>query len=349
MFLWRTVALWCSINYHHSQSLCEEIHLSKTRKDPSCCHLFRTWKLLKLCIIALIVLIIITSDQMRVTLINGHTHIAKVAFWFDCLMLALIMSHVDDSVVVVTTVMGLQTLFSCPAQTYGPGWTCGQVSMVVTLVATIIAPGWCNDKGGAWLSLISSSISIYYPHRHEHHHTVAVAARCNLAIRRAFPAAALPHVQRSSTYPAVFLFLSCRSLHCNLETPTSAFRVNRDILGLRSCRLPLFHMIIYCCGSLGGVACVESVACHIVLWCGTVVRAGSFVLSLIGVCPLARALGWSPSIISVSYVANRKHVCAGTAGSGERFCACHDLTESVIVPLRHSIVFNCLMCSGGVW
>lgn len=38
---------------------------------------------------------------MSMTLINGHTHIAKLAFWFHGMMLALIMSHVDVSVVVV--------------------------------------------------------------------------------------------------------------------------------------------------------------------------------------------------------------------------------------------------------
>lgn len=100
--------------------------------------------------------------------------------------------------------------------------TCGPVSMVVTMVSIIRAPGWCNDKGVARLSLISSSTSIYYPHRHEYHHTVTVAAGCNLAVRRAFPAAALPHVQRSSTYPAVFLLLCCLS-SCTVifETPPS--------------------------------------------------------------------------------------------------------------------------------
>ena len=40
------------------------------------------------------------------------------------------------------------------------------------MVSIIRAPAWCNDKGGVRLSLISSSISIYYPHRHEHHRTV---------------------------------------------------------------------------------------------------------------------------------------------------------------------------------
>lgn len=51
-----------------------------------------------------------------------------------------------------------------------------------------------------------------------------------------------------------------------------------------------------------------------------------------------------PFIISSSYVANRKHVFARTAGSGDCVCACHELTESAIVPLSHNIVFNCLMC-----
>lgn len=144
-------------------------------------------------------------------------------------MLALIMSHAE---VTVLLLQWWAANVSFPALYGRTGCTCGQVSMVVTMVFIITAPGWCNDKGGDWLSLISSSISIYYRHRHEHHHTVTGSAGCNLAVRRAFPAAALPHVRRSSTYTAVFVFLSCLSLHCNLRAPTCVFQVTRNILCL---------------------------------------------------------------------------------------------------------------------
>lgn len=58
-------------------------------------------------------------------------------------------------------------LCRCPSQANTPGRTCGRVSLTVATASTIRAPEWCNDKKGPWLSLISSSISIYYPHRHE--------------------------------------------------------------------------------------------------------------------------------------------------------------------------------------
>lgn len=193
---------------------------------------FRTWKWVKLCINALVVLKITTSGQMSVNLINGLHSFSQVRVLISLCNACPHYVTCWGRCCCCLTAMGLQISFSCLTQTHRPGCTCGQVNMVVTMVSIIRAPGWCNDKGGAWLSLISSSISIYYPHRHEHHRTVTITAGCNLAIRRAFPAAALPHAQRSSTYPAVFLFLCCLSLHCNLWTPASAFQVNRDILCL---------------------------------------------------------------------------------------------------------------------
>lgn len=56
----------------------------------------------------------------------------------------------------------------CPSPANTPGRTCGRVSVTVATASTIRAPEWCNDKKGPWLSVISSSISIYYPHRHVH-------------------------------------------------------------------------------------------------------------------------------------------------------------------------------------
>lgn len=45
-----------SINCNYSQILYKSICLWKTRKDPSCCHLFSAWKWLQWCINAFIVL-----------------------------------------------------------------------------------------------------------------------------------------------------------------------------------------------------------------------------------------------------------------------------------------------------
>lgn len=81
--------------------------------------------------------------------------------------------------------MVLETLFSCPVWSR-PGCTCGQVSKAVTMVSIIRAPGWCNDKGGALLSVISSCISIYFPHHREHHHTDS-RSRMQFSIPQGFP------------------------------------------------------------------------------------------------------------------------------------------------------------------
>lgn len=105
----------------------------------------------------------------------------------------------------LSTVMVVRMLFSYPKQTYELGCTCGQVSMAVTMVCVIRAPRWCNDKRGSWLSLIFSSISIYCLYRHEHHHTVIVAARCNLTIHRAFPATRSAVIHLSGSVSAPFL------------------------------------------------------------------------------------------------------------------------------------------------
>lgn len=43
-------------------------------------------------------------------------------------------------------------------------------------------------------------------------------------------------------------------------------------------------------------------------------------------------------IISFSCAANGKHVCAGAAGSGERGCAYHDLTEPLFFLLSDDAV-----------
>lgn len=175
-------------------------------KDSSCSHLWRTWNRLKLWINALLVFKAKSSDQLNMILMNvlqsycqgcvlflpNDTWTHYVTCWCQCWCC-------------LSTVMVVRMLFSCPKQTYELGCTCGQVSMVVTMVCIIRAPRWCNDKGGSWLSLIFSSISIYCLYHHEHHHTVIVAARCNLAIHRAFPATRSAVIHLSGSVSAPFL------------------------------------------------------------------------------------------------------------------------------------------------
>lgn len=68
----------------------------------------------------------------------------------------------------LSTAGSLYMLCRCPSPANTPGRTCGRVSVTVATASTIRAPEWCNDKKGPRLSVISSSsISIYYPHRHE--------------------------------------------------------------------------------------------------------------------------------------------------------------------------------------
>lgn len=69
----------------------------------------------------------------------------------------------------LSTASSLHMLGHCPSPANAPGCTCGRVSVSVATASTIRVPKWCNDKKGPWLSVISSSISIHYPHRHERH------------------------------------------------------------------------------------------------------------------------------------------------------------------------------------
>lgn len=68
-----------SINCRPFSDLVQSRRLCETKKDPSCCHLFRTWKRLKLCTNNLIALKMITSDQMSVDLINGLHSFCQVS------------------------------------------------------------------------------------------------------------------------------------------------------------------------------------------------------------------------------------------------------------------------------
>lgn len=86
----------------------------------------------------------------------------------------------------LSTAGSLRMLCRCPSPANTPGRTCGRVSVTVATASTIRAPEWCNDKKGPWLSVISSSISIYYPHRHERH-CVAAHSRMQLNHLQGFP------------------------------------------------------------------------------------------------------------------------------------------------------------------
>lgn len=144
-----------SINCQPFSDLVQSRRLCETKKDPSCCHLFRTWKRLKLCTNNLIALKMITSDQMSVDLINGLI-LPSQRFDFTACCLPSLCHMLRSMLLLFNFRDGLHSCFFRPTQTYRPGCTCGQVSMVVTMVSIIRAPGWCNDKVGAWLSLISS-------------------------------------------------------------------------------------------------------------------------------------------------------------------------------------------------
>lgn len=88
-----------------------------------------------------------------------------------------------------------------------------------------------------------------------------------------------------------------------------------------------------------------------VLWCGTLARAGTWQRYAQLPRSLSSGTGSGLDPVHHPYVANVTMcvcVCGGTAGLEECVCACHDLTESVIVSLSHNIVFNCLMCSDDV-
>lgn len=70
----------------------------------------------------------------------------------------------------------------------------GEIAFLVTMESIIRGRACRNDKEDAPLSVISSSISIYYPHRHQHHRTVS-GSRMQFSDPHGL---SLPHAQRSS-------------------------------------------------------------------------------------------------------------------------------------------------------
>lgn len=182
-------------------------------------------------------------------------HAAKVVFWFCCLM----------------------QLRTTDGSAKGSGSLCrgedahgGEIAFLVTMESIIRGRARCNDKEDAPLSVISSSISIYYPHRHEHHRTVS-GSRVQFSNPQGFPChtcSGLPLVQPAfGDAPSTGL--------CQTSLLSSGQQAApQHVL----CRLLLFHMIIHCCGLHGGVMCGKSAAHRTLLWCGVMVRAGSCAL-----------------------------------------------------------------------
>lgn len=108
-----------------------------------------------MCIKALIVPKIITSDQISLNLINGlHSFLPKLClkcFVFTTRCLPSLCHMLRSVLLLFIYSDGPSNVVFLPSagiQAYRPGCTCGHVSTVVTMVSIIRAPGWCNDKGG---------------------------------------------------------------------------------------------------------------------------------------------------------------------------------------------------------
>lgn len=110
-----------SINCCLISHLANRMHLCRASKDSSCRHSFRPWSWLKLCINALIVLKIKSSDHFSMILINGaQSHCqGGVLFLLNdvCPHYAMCWCQCRCC---LSTVM---VLFSCPKQTSEPGRT----------------------------------------------------------------------------------------------------------------------------------------------------------------------------------------------------------------------------------
>lgn len=312
-------------------------------KDSSCSHLCRTWNRLKLWINALLVLKTKSSDQLSMILMNvlqsycqgcvlflpNDTWPHYVRCWCQCWCC-------------LSTVMVIRMLFSCPKQTYELGCTCGQVSMVVTMVCIIRAPRGCNDKGG-FLAL--SNLLLYFyllslsSWTSSHCHS---RSEMQFSNPQGFPCHTFsghPLIRQCFCFFLVFPSTVISEPSLQLSGQQRYLMSQQVPLG---CRFLPVHLIML----HSGVVCGEGAVYHKSLWCGTLVRVGSWLLC----AQLHRSIFFcTGSDLNPVYnlppfcIANRKHVRAWTAGSSGclflswphwgSYCLC---------------VFSCLMCSDDV-